>query len=1100
MTTPSTITTTSTVSTSSTNKLPQTSSINGSQVVGNYATSATVQPYIAPQVVSFFAREMRPGSRIHVFFDGVNVDQYCAPGQALQAGEWDTSHYMTVRNGSWGDPIYAASNGIVMGQFNIPEGIFKTGARALQLADVDNLNDINKINAATTLAGATFVGGNLPVIKDISTPTATNPLSSSVAFTQSVIDPSTTNQLVRYSNLTEYSYEFAAQSFTVPNNLGTPGFFISSIDLFFRDLPAAESGFHLGNINTAEGTSDYCTIYICEMKDGYPDESAILPGSYSTMPTYYNNQAGFNQKVPYPAIFSPINLSYNGDVATRFNLGTEVYCEAGKQYAFIVKVSLGNPKFYLWSSSIGNKDRLTGKTAQSDPKIGGNLFYGGGGGTVGTTTFKNKWEKMESANLKFKINVAQFFGVGDGGQSFGDAYFQEKARDYLTLYNITFPNQTTKPTILPGDIVYLANDPTTNSTSANVVGHDGSVPLEWGMVDHYDPVRQILYVDTSEMWENPFWLTSDTLWPSPTAYTRFRDTGTFPSNSFIQIHRSNTQFNSIPIATYNTQTGESLASPPYPAYIQVLNGTINNSTIVAYANTGENYNPRINSIVPQFATMTPPGTTITFDFLGTSNTFISDNVNTYFSTLNKEVDLPDYERMVVSRSTAVTNSAPGVGVFAGINNKTLTVHARLTSDNPYLTPVIDMLKTEVLAVRNLVDPISSTYEEFFNNGSSRSKYISQVVTLAEGQDAEDLQVIISAYRPPSSDIQVWVKFLNSGDSEPLSSKTWTPLKNNNVSLFCDPANDEDFKDFTFTVPYSYPLIPTTGTITCNSSCTAIVGSSTLFNTEVGPGWYINMAANSTNTETSRKIVSITDNTHLTLDSAFGANYTANAYYIVPPPTAAWLSQDSRTRADGLVSTSTTNNVVTGYSVGFVANTTVINNTNDTIALTNANTYFNPNDKIYYHVPAGNTAIGGLTGNTWYYVKTSNTTTVTLTDTVGGSLINITGATTNPGQTHTFVSTNFTYWYQPGSIINVGGDNQVVVSVANNTYLTVGAPWTSNNTNQPVYLGTSAGLTYENSSGAIYSKYKKFQIKIILQSNDTSKVPLLNNLRALSMQL
>ena len=91
-------------------------------------------------------------------------------------------------------------------------------------------------------------------------------------------------------------------------------------------------------------------------------------------------------------------------------------------------------------------------------------------------------------------------------------------------------------------------------------------------------------------------------------------------------------------------------------------------------------------------------------------------------------------------------------------------------------------------------------------------------------------------------------------------------------------------------------------------------------------------------------------------------------------------------------------------------------------------------------------------------------------------------------------------YNNGDIIDVNGDSQRVVSVANDTYLTVGSTWTSNNTNQPAYLLTSPGLTYQTSGGAIFNTYKKFQIKIILQSNDTSKVPILNNLRALSLQL
>lgn len=1087
MTTPSTTTTTSTTSTS-TQPLRQASSINGSDVVGNYVTSTTVKPYMAPQVISFFATDMRPFTRVHVFYDGVNVDQYCAPGQELQAGWSGGSKYMTVRTGNWGDPITVTDSGLVMGQFNVPEGVFKVGVGVLEIADIDDLNNPDKINSATTVCAAKFVSGNLTKYKQLQTPTTREPGSSYLPFTKSVIDPTTSNDLTFFGKVSDYAFEWVAQSFKIPDGLGTPGVFLHSIDLWFRNAPP--SSIYYDPV-TNYGATEQVHIYICELKNGYPDESAILPYSQSYMPAYANRQSK-DVNADRTPIYMPINISSNGNdgAFTRFNFEGGVYCVAGKEYAVVVRPYANDPAWQLWISNLGAKDIVTGRSSQSTPAWVGSSYYGYNGKQWGGAPDKantQKWTKWENTYFKFRIQVAKFTG-----RRFGHAYFQEKARDYLTLYNVTYPNSDPKyQKILPGDFVYLANDSFCNTTVANVVGHDGSQPLQWGIVDHYDEHRQILYVDTSEMWNSNFWFTTDKLWPTPTINTRFRTSGTFPSNSFVQIHRSPTNYNYESLATYNYQTGESLASPPYPAYIYVQNGYIGNSNYVAYANTGENYNPKINTLVPQFNTFTPPGTNIFWDYVGISNNFVVDSANTTLSTINEEITLHDYERIVASRSTA------NIGFQ---DKKTMTIHAYLTSDNDYLTPFIDCSKTEVLAVRNLIDPISSTYQEFYNTGSARSKYISQVVTLAEGQDAEDLQVILSAYRPPTSDIQVWVKFLSADDSESISLKTWTPMRNNNISLFCDPANEDDMKDFIFSVPYSYPLVPTSGSITCNSSCTAIVGSGTLFDTEVGVGWYINMPANSTVNETSRKIVSVTDNTHLVIDTPFNSDYTGNAYFIVPPPTTAWLSQNTSIQVDGLVSTSTTNNAVIGYSVTFTANTSKINNTTEAITIPNANTYFNPDDRIYYRVPTGNTAIGGLTGNTWYYVKYSNTTTLSLTDTLGGSLINLTGVTTNPGETHEFVSTNFTYWYQPGSIIDVNGDKQTVVSVANDTYLTVGAPWTLTNTNQPAYLVSSAGLTYENSAGAIYSKYKKFQIKIVLQSNDTSKVPVLDNLRALSLQL
>ena len=48
--------------------------------VGNFVTDVSIQPYIASRVVSFYAYGMRPNTIVHVFFDSVLVDQYCAPG------------------------------------------------------------------------------------------------------------------------------------------------------------------------------------------------------------------------------------------------------------------------------------------------------------------------------------------------------------------------------------------------------------------------------------------------------------------------------------------------------------------------------------------------------------------------------------------------------------------------------------------------------------------------------------------------------------------------------------------------------------------------------------------------------------------------------------------------------------------------------------------------------------------------------------------------------------------------------------------------------------------------------------------------------------
>jgi hypothetical protein len=296
------------------------------------------------------------------------------------------------------------------------------------------------------------------------------------------------------------------------------------------------------------------------------------------------------------------------------------------------------------------------------------------------------------------------------------------------------------------------------------------------------------------------------------------------------------------------------------------------------------------------------------------------------------------------------------------------------------------------------------------------------------------------------------------------------------------------------------MIPANGTITCTNTSANITGTSTAFTTELKTGWYINMLANSTFNETTRQIVNIANNTALTLDQPFVGNYTANAFFIVPPPSTPYLSTNTSFQLSGQESTSTTTNIVTGFSNNITANTTVVNNAGDAILITAANTYYTAGDRVFYYVPAGNTAVGGLTGNNWYYIQASNTTAVKLAATSGGAAIDLTGTTTTPGEVHSLNKTNFTLEIAAGSTISINGDSQRVVSVTNAVSLTVEKPWTNASTLANAYNISASGVTYLNKSYNLYSKFKQFQIKIILQSNDSSKIPMINDIRALALQL
>jgi hypothetical protein len=144
----------------------------------------------------------------------------------------------------------------------------------------------------------------------------------------------------------------------------------------------------------------------------------------------------------------------------------------------------------------------------------------------------------------------------------------------------------------------------------------------------------------------------------------------------------------------------------------------------------------------------------------------------------------------------------------------------------------------------------------------------------------------------------------------------------------------------------------------------------------------------------------------------GSGYAANAAVTVANTTGGANTQlANSTVATGRVTAVSANVTVGGYTSAptvtiaapgaqsFNANSAVTNAT-DAIAITSANSIFLAGDKVTYTVAAGNTALTNLTSGGTYYIKTSNSTAVTLTDVPNGSTIDLTKGLTETGHSLT----------------------------------------------------------------------------------------------------
>jgi len=136
----------------------------------------------------------------------------------------------------------------------------------------------------------------------------------------------------------------------------------------------------------------------------------------------------------------------------------------------------------------------------------------------------------------------------------------------------------------------------------------------------------------------------------------------------------------------------------------------------------------------------------------------------------------------------------------------------------------DLLKTDDYSVNTIAQEYSYFSENYNANYTGTSRYISKNVVLAEGQDAEDIRVFLTAYRPATTDFLVYARFQNREDVQKFDSKYWTKLVEiSSPSMLSSTANVDDFLELEYGLPRSVELFA--NSCTCNSTSNWITISS-----------------------------------------------------------------------------------------------------------------------------------------------------------------------------------------------------------------------------------------------------------------------------------
>jgi hypothetical protein len=212
------------------------------------------------------------------------------------------------------------------------------------------------------------------------------------------------------------------------------------------------------------------------------------------------------------------------------------------------------------------------------------------------------------------------------------------------------------------------------------------------------------------------------------------------------------------------------------------------------------------------------------DTLGTigSYTQIDPSTTTYFNT----------EKAVLSRTNEVNQMAGG---YSNMIEVTMTTASNVVS------PLVDTSRTQTIIIDNVINN-DTTNETLPSHGSLLNKYLSKVVTLNEGQDAEDMIVYLTAYRPPGTDVKVWLKILNAQDPNNIGDQHWVELIKGGTGdgTYSSLDDRNNFKEYVYTVPVNpldrLTLANTTTTVNVGHTLVGLTSgfSASVSSIETGP--------------------------------------------------------------------------------------------------------------------------------------------------------------------------------------------------------------------------------------------------------------------------
>jgi len=442
---------------------------------------------------------------------------------------------------------------------------------------------------------------------------------------------------------------------------------------------------------------------------------------------------------------------------TTVTFPTPVFLQNDTQYAFVIHTEGLNPDYYFWVSRLGETDVLTGNQVTAR-QLTGTLF---------TTNNNLNYDIVPDVDLKIRFNRAQFT-AGSGSVVLGN-----RPTEFINLQDGSDPFRKQGETIRSSETLSLSS----TSAGANTVIVGDKITGTTSTV-----TGNVIAIDGSKYYTDAFGFTEDEAYS--VANSGSGDKGISGTFTLLEYGIGKLRY-------YNTSNNVMVIDDSnglFFANAQIKGSSTSNTGAV---DTFDTFDYSTTTLKPYHIKFNK--NSISFEKRGWD---VSANAYTDYipGTPDAYSDFP-VECAILSRVDEIdTFGASG-------NNSTTQVRVNFSTTSEYNSPVIDISRFQSLTVFNRLNN-DTTGENAASGGNLINKYISKPVILADGQDAEDLLVKLTAYKPVNSDVKVWMKIRNDEDGEVFNRNSWVEMSYSNT-VFSSDANKFDFRELDYTVPTNY---------------------------------------------------------------------------------------------------------------------------------------------------------------------------------------------------------------------------------------------------------------------------------------------------------